>query len=306
MSAIPSFGYNILLNNPSCVTYEDLLALSDNLDAPSVEEQIHIGEAVQLQFFFSLLCVEGRCRYRVNLEDYELSANQLIMIPPNAIIEYFASDKDTRVCVFLINHDIAEYIPMNDPTTLRLLGYFRHKPIQVSLPVEHTGIIVQNYRHLRSIAEQEDFPYKLDFLRGYRIQVGSLLVYALEQREVEQRPQTRQEQLFKLFLRYVQEDCGKQRSVSYYAERLFVSPKYLSRVVKEASGRLPSAWIDDYVLLRAKAMLRSSTHTVSQVADALHFPNASFFGKYFRQHTGLTPKSYQQGSSEPIEGIIAF
>ena len=86
----------------------------------------------------------------------------------------------------------------------------------------------------------------------------------------------------------------KERSVVYFANRLCISPKHLSMVVKKVSGRTASDWIDEYVVLEAKQMLRTTTLTVQEVSRELNFANQSFFGKYFKKHVGMSPSEYRQ------------
>lgn len=99
--------------------------------------------------------------------------------------------------------------------------------------------------------------------------------------------------MFDQFLRDVKDHCDRERTVAFYASRLYISPKYLSKVVMDVSGRHPTDWIRDHVLLNAKSLLRAGDYSVQQVSDMLSFPNPSFFGKYFREHVGMTPREYQ-------------
>jgi len=96
------------------------------------------------------------------------------------------------------------------------------------------------------------------------------------------------------FVRLVHRHYVRERSVSFYADRLFVSPKYLSLLVKEATGRSAAKWIDEFVLMEAKNMLRFSGKNIQQVAYALNFSTQSSFGKYFKHLTGMSPTEYQK------------
>ncbi len=78
-----------------------------------------------------------------------------------------------------------------------------------------------------------------------------------------------------------------------YATQLGLSLKYMSHVIYEKTGRHPSKWIKDYVILEAKTMLRSGNYSIQQIADELHFPNQSFFGKYFKEAVGVSPKKWK-------------
>ena len=82
--------------------------------------------------------------------------------------------------------------------------------------------------------------------------------------------------------------------MAFYADKLFISPKYLSLLVKEATGRSAANWIDEYVIMEAKNMLRFSGRNIQQVTYDLNFPNQSSFGKYFKHLTGMSSTQYQR------------
>jgi len=105
---------------------------------------------------------------------------------------------------------------------------------------------------------------------------------------------SRRNEYVREFIRLVHVHFVRERSVSFYAEKLFISPKYLSLLVKEATGRSASRWIDDYVLMEAKNLLRFSGKNIQQVAYALNFSTQSSFGKYFKHLTGMSPTEYQK------------
>ena len=73
-----------------------------------------------------------------------------------------------------------------------------------------------------------------------------------------------------------------------------ITPKYLSSIVKDVSGKNAGEWITEYVILEAKVLLKSSKMDVQGIAYKLNFPNQSFFGKYFKQKTGMTPGQYRK------------
>ena len=82
--------------------------------------------------------------------------------------------------------------------------------------------------------------------------------------------------------------------MDFYAEKLSITPKYMSTVIKQTSGKTAGDWIDDHVLLEAKALLKSTNMTILQISDELNFPSQSFFGKYFKRLTGVSPKEYRR------------
>ena len=105
---------------------------------------------------------------------------------------------------------------------------------------------------------------------------------------------SRKTEVFESFLKTVATHYKQQRSVTFYADKLYLTPKYLSCVIKEISGKSAGEWIDEQVILAAKALLKSSNMTIQEISVELNFANQSFFGKYFKQHTGISPKAYRK------------
>ena len=99
--------------------------------------------------------------------------------------------------------------------------------------------------------------------------------------------------IFDKFMRLVMEYHTQYRGVGFYAEKLCLTPKYLSKIIKTASGRSAPEWIDSYVILEAKNLLKHSSTPIKEIVYKLHFPNQSVFYKFFKAHTGMTPTEYR-------------
>jgi AraC-like DNA-binding protein len=102
------------------------------------------------------------------------------------------------------------------------------------------------------------------------------------------------DRLVEKFVWMVNEDCGRNRLVEYYADRLNITPKYLSTLVRNTLGRTPTDVIKVVTMKEIERRLRHSTDSIKQISQAMKFPNTSFFGKYFKQHSGMTPNSYRK------------
>lgn len=100
--------------------------------------------------------------------------------------------------------------------------------------------------------------------------------------------------LFNQFISLVNAHCDEARAIAYYADRLCLSPRYFSSLIQEQSGHTAKHWIDKAVVTRAKILLRHSPKTISQISAELHFPNDSFFCKFFRRLTGMSPTAYRE------------
>lgn len=104
---------------------------------------------------------------------------------------------------------------------------------------------------------------------------------------------TRQEEMFSRFLDLLHQYHKRERQIKFYADKLCVTPKYLSRTVKELTGRAALGYIEEYVVTEAKSLLSSTNLDIQQIGNELNFPSQSCFGKYFRRLTNMSPKQYR-------------
>ena len=106
-------------------------------------------------------------------------------------------------------------------------------------------------------------------------------------------PSSRSKMIFEQFIKLVSEYHTQQRMVGFYADKLCLTPKYLSKLIRNATGRSAPEWIDAYVILEAKNMLKYSNATIKEIVFRLNFPNQSVFYKFFKARTGMTPTEYR-------------
>ena len=105
---------------------------------------------------------------------------------------------------------------------------------------------------------------------------------------------SREQTIFDRFIQLVNKHSREQHQIAYYAERMCLTERYLGTVIHQTSGNTAKDWIDRALITQAKVMLRHSDKSVVQISEELHFPNPSFFSKYFKRLTNMTPREYQQ------------
>lgn len=113
---------------------------------------------------------------------------------------------------------------------------------------------------------------------------------------VETQERSRREEVLSRFIDLVNEHAVTERKVAFYADRLCLTPHYLCTIIRKAGDLTVMDWINRAVVQEAKILLRHSDMQISQIADRLNFANASFFCKYFRRLTGMSPGEYQQSA----------
>lgn len=105
---------------------------------------------------------------------------------------------------------------------------------------------------------------------------------------------SREQRLFTDFVQLVSRYAPHEHNIGFYAQRLFISPRYMSTLVKLVSGKAAKQWIDDAIIARVKVELRHTNKSAAQIADQMNFPNPSFFCKYFKRMTGMTTQAYRE------------
>ena len=159
------------------------------------------------------------------------------------------------------------------------------------------GEMLGFYHHIRQqLYVQPEGVFTHEILNGY-IQIFYYSLCQLMSPYIEQqdtRHVSRKKQIFDQFTRPAQAALHRRSGrIGFYADKLCITPKYLSQVVLDISGHHAGEWIRDYVILEAKALLKCGKYNVQQVSDLLNFANQSFFGSYFKKAVGCSPSAYQ-------------
>ena len=148
-------------------------------------------------------------------------------------------------------------------------------------------------RAVRHILNSKDNPFRLQIIQH----VIMAIFYSSEQvRKIDgnEPPRSNADVLSKEFLELVKDNFRRERQLQFYADKLCITPRYLSRVVKECTNSSAAEWIERYVILEARALLKSTNMTIQQISDELNFPSQTFFGKYFKRRVGVSPKEYRR------------
>lgn len=278
------------------LTYGDKLVLMDNIgvcpEMNSVSDFVSTSYPFKLTFALAMFCRRGFMRVRLNLKEYTLAENDVLVVLPGSIGECLEISADMELVLI----GLSDYWPMREQQTSLTMDFLKFFTSTALMHISQADMeeSMHLYYLMRAKLEQSDYVYRLEAVTGY-LQVlfyNSYQWISEYNRRHSQQVENRQQQLFDAFLKLVQAHYTEHRSMTYYAGELCLTPKYLSQVILEVSGRYATDWIRDYVILDAKALLKSGKYTVQQVGDLLNFSNASFFGKYFKAAVGCTPRKY--------------
>lgn len=153
------------------------------------------------------------------------------------------------------------------------------------------------YYYLLESILQTDTNYKdkvsIGIVTSFMYKIYEVLVNKLKEKEHRRKVPERCEIVFDDFIKELNLFNGTEHSLSFFAKRLNLTPNYLSGRIKEYSGRTAMEWIEDSVILEAKTMLKHTDLSIQEIAYKLNFPTQTFFGKYFKRITGMSPKQYK-------------
>ena len=281
------------------LTFGDEFMLVDNLDKPvdrEISARFVATGPFKISFTCIVFCTRGTMSMRINLREFQLTAGEVFVGLPDSIGETIGMSDDCEVAIIAY----AGNKFMSEPdASLSILfqKYFVDLPLFRPTTEEFEEALTI-YHMMRKKLLQPNSRFVREALNGYMQVLGSngfQWITTYSERVEAKAKADRSHIQFETFLKLVRQHYAEERDISFYADKMCLTPKYLSSVVYKVSGRYASEWIKEFVILEAKALLRSRQYTVQQVCDRLNFTNASFFGKYFKAAVGCSPGKYMLG-----------
>ena len=225
----------------------------------------------------------------VNLTEHHFEAGQMIYLSQNSIIKPSNYSDDVSGFGMSLTDEIARLaFPAGMPKLFD--GHVRDcnfmlTPEEMQLMKNLHGLLY-DVRHGGKASAQT----VLSLTAAFLWQADELW----NRHENEQRNSlSREQRIFTDFVQLVSRYATQEHNIDFYAQRLFLSPRYMSTLVKKVSGKAAKQWIDDAIVTRIKVELRHTDKSAAQIADEMNFPNPSFFCKYFKRMTGLTTQAYR-------------
>lgn len=265
------------------------LALTDQIsDAHTTQEP------TRLNFILMALCLKGQAKYNIDTKEQTVKAGDLLFISERHIVDNYSASADFECLCIMVSTEFYHGFVQSVQNVSSLLLFSMNNPVVALTPSEVQ--VFSNYFHtIREKITNTGHHYRENLVKALLLAMFydmSNVIYRVEQRG--KKPQMRADALFSQFIRLLEQNFRSIRRVSWYAEQLFITPKYLSEVVKQTSKRTPNEWIDSYVILEARVLLKTTTMSIKEIADELHFPSQSFLGKYFKEHVGVSPSEFRK------------
>ena len=249
-----------------------------------------IGQPYRLQEGRIAIITNGRARVLINLIEYIFRPNYISLIAPGSIIQIIETSQDFDAHMMAIEHN---FLPVSGKE--EFFAHFLQRKKNLLLPLTTTEQVqIENF-----ITVMWDVLQEPVFRKEVIQHLLAGLLYNIEyiaknKGQSESSPLTHQNDIFQRFISLVNTYSKTERNVSFYADKLCLTPRYLNTVIRQARQQTVMDWINQSIILEAKVLLKHSNRLVYQISDELNFPNPSFFSKFFKRMTGMTPQEYQK------------
>lgn len=257
------------------------------LDTRSMPGLLKLGQPYRASECRLARVVSGSAVYRINLVDYTLREHDMFFVTPDTIVEIESLSDDYAVEVLVVdgmpgvsNNDAAQMLP-HDVICLHLTEDYWQRV------TEYFGLIASELRR-----ETPVYPAMSHLVLALQCEINSLW-HRMEKGQTISR-RLRGEEVFGRFLKLLREYGMTHRNISFYAQRLALTPNHLSAVVRQQSSQSVMDWLNRTTIMEAKVLLKHSTLMMYEIADRLCFPEPTAFSRYFKKHTGMTPLKYRE------------
>ena len=251
----------------------------------------------KLTFTSSVLCYKGSIRTTVNRHEYVVGSNDVLIVQSGSIVEFLSGSDDLKIIAMAFEDNGND--ELFNSSAMNANSYIMHRsvPVLMHLDDEEMQRQMRLYKEIRQFYSSVDVAYRSEVVKGYLFVSAASFLSKLGEgggQEDVLYEGSRENELYLQFMDDLQVYGSKERMVSFYADRCCVSPKYFSKMINLASGKTPIQLIKERVIVEAKVLLNSTDMSIQQIAEALNFPNDSFFCRYFKQEVKVSPMKYRE------------
>ena len=251
-------------------------------------------EPRRMQCLFLAMCLKGSAHYQVNTVEHTVCPGDLIIINPGSVTCDCTMSPDCRGIGIIIDYNFFKETIKSVHELSALFLFARSHPV-FRLPGQRAEFIRDTFFRIKGKIDDSDNHFRREMVQSlFLAMVYEMcnVIYSAQAQSDERH--SRAEEIFTQFLLLVEKHFRTERRVGWYSEQLCISPKYLSETVKAVSMRTPNEWIDSYVTMELRMLLRNTQKSIKEIAQELNFSNQSFLGKYFKENVGMSPSEYRR------------
>lgn len=243
-----------------------------------------------------IFCTKGNATVSMNGNTYYLVKNASLAILPYSVLSVTNRTEDFHAVVFVYTVD---FFQIASKGLQGLFPYYISHPFIIRTE-EDASWILSSLSMLQELAKHKEYHYRIEMgqciLRYLLMNICNQAI-GVEPKEEITNAKIHANEYFNRLVFLLSRHCVKQRSVSYYASRLCVSAKHLNEICKRVSHSTVKEVIDQYVITQLKNEIATSDKTIAEISDEYNFPSSSFFCRYFKKFTAVTPMEFRKGIS---------
>jgi AraC-like DNA-binding protein len=280
--------------------YAEEIKLIESLNADMISQLVGQNVPFRSDGIAILIVRKGSLSIELDYNSYSIEKNDLFVKLPEHIMQKIEADGNFEGTAIMIKRQLLE-------ETVALLNRVLYNPNYMRIRLHPRCKLSDN--EVKAMLDAMSLVKEKICLQGNNFQHDiikcAILMMLLEcensilkynqQQSIKLK---RQEQILNQFLELLKGNCKKEHKVEFYTDKLFVTPQYLSLVLRNISGKTAYQWIVEGITTEAKILLKDAALNVQQIADILNFPDPSSFGKFFKKQTGLSPFKYRNQNSE--------
>lgn len=242
-----------------------------------------------------IVITAGRFSCLVDFRNWTLTAPAVALFLPGQVVESISIDDEFVGFGMMMSEEFTDSLAL--PVSLQERLFIKNTQFY-SVDQEVIEVLTSVYKQVASLKQQHDNPYQEEIVRHLFSAYYYGLGYYMHGLQSQPTSMTPQQEKCEKFMTLVAENFKTQREIGFYADRLCVSNKYLSSLLKQETGMTALEWIERHVVLYAKSCLSSTSMSIQQISDELDFPSQSVFGKYFKRVEGVSPKTYRHSQTK--------
>lgn len=259
-------------------TSEDIIAIT--LEHPVKINSLLVG-----------ICIKGNGNMKVNLKSVPLSERDVIALSPGTIIQYVPEEISSDFMMKYMSISL-EFVAAFDASYLypdaRQTSYFK-------ADIEEYNILLKLYDNLLEKYNRKDNLFRRQIIQHSLL--SGMYEFALIEKNhtyLNTEGLTKKEKLVWEFYQLLFKHYKNEKDTLFYAEKLLLSTKYLSTIIKQQTGKTVNEWVFEYIIAEAKALIKSSKITIKELAEHFNYADATSFGKFFKKQVGMTPNEYRK------------
>ena len=245
-----------------------------------------------------ILILSGRIDVTADYVKHSFNENSLIELNPTLLINSFEISSNFSCYNIIVSKSfINDTLLDRRPIPIKHFTSLKNRP-GIELNPEETNNLKNSIKRIIYYLKQEEHIFKKELIHNtfynFILELANIVLSHYNLNEADNEPLSRKDQIIMDFIQLLNEHGKLEHSPSFYADKLCISVQYLSLILKERSNNTTADWVAMFLIIQAKSLLRTTSKSIQEIADELHFSDQASFGKFFKKHTTMTPKKYKQ------------